>query len=53
MQNDIFVETDSNMANTTEIKLFEDRQVRSVWDEEKGEWYFSVQCQVRYNLYPY
>lgn len=25
-----------------EIKLFEGKQVRSVWNDEKEEWYFSV-----------
>lgn len=30
------------MTNTTNIKLFEDRQVRSVWDSEKEQWYFSI-----------
>lgn len=25
-----------------EIKLFEGNQIRSVWDNEKEEWYFSV-----------
>ena len=25
-----------------EIKLFEGNQIRSVWDQEKEEWYFSV-----------
>ncbi|MEO6820682.1 MAG: BRO family protein [Ginsengibacter sp.] len=25
------------------IKLFESKQVRSIWDEEKQKWYFSVQ----------
>ena len=25
-----------------EIKLYENKQIRSVWDEEKGKWYFSV-----------
>ena len=25
-----------------EIKLYDDKQIRSVWDEEKEEWYFSV-----------
>ena len=25
-----------------EIKLYENKQIRSVWDEEKEEWYFSV-----------
>ena len=30
------------MAKKNAIKLFEDKLVRSVWDEEKEEWYFSV-----------
>lgn len=30
------------MANKTDIKLFEDRMVRSVWDSEKEQWYFSI-----------
>ena len=25
-----------------EIKLYDNKQIRSVWDEEKEEWYFSV-----------
>ncbi len=25
-----------------EIKLFENQQIRSVWDEKKQEWFFSV-----------
>lgn len=25
-----------------EIKLYENKQVRSIWDEEKEEWFFSV-----------
>jgi len=25
-----------------EIKLYENKQIRSVWDDEKEEWYFSV-----------
>lgn len=27
---------------TQSIKIFEERKVRTVWDEEKEEWYFSV-----------
>ena len=27
---------------TTDLKQYEDRPIRSVWDEEKEEWYFSV-----------
>jgi DNA-damage-inducible protein D len=30
------------MAQETAIKLFESKQVRSVWDPEKGKWYFSI-----------
>lgn len=30
------------MAKKNSIKLFEDKLVRSVWDEEKEEWYFSI-----------
>ena len=30
------------MEKDTHIKLFEDRKVRSLWDAEKEEWYFSV-----------
>ena len=24
------------------VQLFENKQVRSAWDEEKEEWYFSI-----------
>lgn len=30
------------MAKKTEIKLFEERQVRSVWDNQQEKWYFSI-----------
>ena len=30
------------MAEKTQIKLFEDKKVRAIWDEEAEEWYFSV-----------
>ena len=30
------------MAKETNIKLFEEKKVRTVWDEEKEEWFFSV-----------
>lgn len=30
------------MPKTNAIKLFEDKLVRSVWDDEKEEWYFSI-----------
>jgi hypothetical protein len=30
------------MNETKKIQLFEDKRVRTAWDEEKQEWYFSV-----------
>ena len=27
---------------TEKIQLFEDQPIRTAWDEEKEEWYFSV-----------
>lgn len=30
------------MAKETEIKLFQDRQVRSVWDDAQEQWFFSI-----------
>ncbi|MCR5218363.1 Bro-N domain-containing protein [Treponema sp.] len=30
------------MAENTQIKLFDDKKVRTIWDEEAEEWYFSV-----------
>jgi hypothetical protein len=30
------------MTQETAIKLFEDKKNRAHWDEESGEWYFSV-----------
>lgn len=30
------------MEKQNEIKVFEDKQVRSVWDEDKEKWYFSI-----------
>ena len=30
------------MAEKTQIKLFEDKKVRTLWDKEAEEWYFSV-----------
>ena len=28
------------MTKTNAIKLFEDKKVRSIWDDETEEWYF-------------
>ncbi len=28
--------------NNDKIQLFEDKKIRTAWDEEKEEWYFSV-----------
>jgi len=30
------------MSQSVSIKLFEDRNVRTLWDEEAEKWYFSV-----------
>ncbi len=30
------------MATNDKIQLFEDKRIRTAWDEEKEEWYFSV-----------
>ena len=35
------------MENQSEIQLFEDQPIRTAWDEEKEEWYFSVVDVVR------
>ena len=30
------------MTKVTAIKLFEQKQIRSTWDEEQEKWYFSI-----------
>ena len=30
------------MDKNNEIQLFEDKLIRTAWDKEKEEWYFSV-----------
>lgn len=30
------------MNENDKIQLFEDRRIRTAWDENKREWYFSV-----------
>ena len=30
------------MTENTQIKMFENRKVRTVWDKESEDWYFSV-----------
>ena len=32
-----------HMDENNSIQLFEDRKIRTAWDEEQEEWYFSVQ----------
>ena len=30
------------MTKETAIKIFEQKRVRSVWNDEDGKWYFSI-----------
>ena len=30
------------MSEQEKIQLFEDQKIRTAWDEDKEEWYFSV-----------
>lgn len=30
------------MTSLNAIKVFEDKKVRTVWDSDKEEWYFSI-----------
>jgi hypothetical protein len=30
------------MKKETDIKIFEDKKVRTLWDEEKEQWYLSI-----------
>ena len=30
------------MTRETAVKLFESKKVRSVWENKKGKWYFSI-----------
>ena len=30
------------MGQNDKIQLFEDKRIRTAWDEEKEEWFFSV-----------
>ncbi|NJN26654.1 MAG: Bro-N domain-containing protein [Cyclobacteriaceae bacterium] len=30
------------MSKKSEIKIFEDKKVRSIWDRDKEKWYFSI-----------
>ena len=34
--------TRENMSESTQIKLFEESKIRSVWNEKEEQWYFSV-----------
>jgi len=35
-------QTNKTMKKETNIKLFEEKKVRTIWDEEKEEWYISI-----------
>ena len=32
----------NELINTDSIQLFEDKKIRTAWDEEQEEWYFSI-----------
>ena len=34
------------MSTNSNIQIFEDKRIRTAWDSEKEEWYFSVQDAV-------
>lgn len=38
----IFVENDDAMSDIEKIQLFESKKIRTAWDEEKQEWFFSI-----------
>ena len=38
----IFVENAVVMSDIEKVQLFEEKKVRTVWDEEKQEWFFSI-----------
>ena len=38
----IFVENVETMSDIERIQLFENKKVRTTWDEEKQEWFFSI-----------
>jgi len=38
----LYIQQRMYMTKETAIKLFETKQVRSVWDSEVEKWYFSV-----------
>lgn len=35
-------ENDESMSDVEKIQLFENKKVRTAWDEEKQEWFFSI-----------
>ena len=37
-----FVENEETMSDLEKIQLFENKKVRTAWDEEKQEWFFSI-----------
>jgi len=37
-----YVENIEGMSDLEKIQLFENKKVRTAWDEEKQEWFFSI-----------
>ena len=42
IQRSMLDEGEQTMPQNDKIQLFEDKRIRTAWDEEKEEWYFSV-----------
>ena len=36
------MKNEDSMSDIEEIQLFENRKIRTTWDEEKQEWFFSI-----------
>lgn len=42
MQRQICVELKLKVMTMQELKIFEEKQVRTIWDEVQEKWYFSI-----------
>ena len=42
VRNNAFTLVRASEAEKSELKIFENKQIRTLWDKEQEEWYFSV-----------